>query len=128
MNTQTFAGKMYVSRRTAARWASQGIARATKKNGAWVFDEGEPERLKYEQRVACFMEWHNVSRDHAECLAYVSFMGPEEREQIKISLRKVNEAADMGMDTKRFNDLIDQGRLEKTRLEDLIAECMPSQA
>ncbi len=127
MNTQTFAEKMYVSRRTAARWASQGIARATKKNGAWVFDDEEPKRIRHDRHVEAFLS-AGMHPDVAEMMAYLLTLPEEERDWARYTILKICMAINNGADQDLIDAAIKAKRYEKVGLDAMLEECMPSQA
>jgi len=127
MNTQTFAEKMYVSRRTAARWASQGIARATKKNGAWIFEDGEPERIRHDMRVEAFLS-AGMHPDVAEMMAYLLTLPEEERDSARATILRISKAIRGGADQDLISKAINERRYEDVGLDAMLEECMPSQA
>lgn len=127
MNTQTLADKMYVSRRTAARWASQGIARATKKNGAWVFDDGEPERIRHDRHVEAFLS-AGYHPDVAEVMAFLLSLPEEERDDARYTILKICRAIRDGADQDLISEAIKTKRYEEIGLDAMLEECMPSQA
>lgn len=127
MNTQTFADRMQISRRTAAQWAQQGKAKAYKKDNAWIFEHGEPERLWHEERVSWFMK-AGCGRDEAEVLAYLMSLPEDEREHARNILTKMLKAINNGADIEKMDRLIKERRFEVVGLDTMLEECMPSQA